>query len=58
MKSVILFTLFVACLMATQVQAFSWDKWGNGRKWGRNIANANDPLVINQKSKLERGKIS
>jgi hypothetical protein len=44
MKSVILYTLFVVCLMALpQIQSFSWEEWGNGRKWGRslNTANAN-----------------
>ena len=60
MKSVILFTLLVAFLMAMpHIQSFSWEEWGNGRKWGRGL-NANHPMEIKvnyRKSKQTREHI-
>lgn len=61
MKSVILYTLLVAFLMVTQVQAFSWDKWAKGRNWGRSL-NVNYPATgikdDYKKWKQAKGKIA
>ena len=52
-----LFAFTITCLLVTmESRAFSWEKWGNGKKWGRRLQDPENQISLSSIAKNSHHK--